>query len=237
MDTSHQTNGSQPTLVDLEQQAVSVRSEMAAVVISDQPSYDIAVEKRTAAVTWLKGAEAFFDPSIADAHALHKKLLLQKKTVCEPVEMTIRTINRELIRFDEEQARIRREEQRRLEEEARRKAEEERLAQAEQLQAAGADEDVVDAFIDAPVQVTEIAVAQPTYEKSGAVVLRDNWGAEVFDLHKLVQAIAKDKSKLNLIQANMPALNSMAKALKETMADAVPGCRAINSRVAASGRL
>lgn len=168
MDTSKETNA--PSLVELEQQAISVRSEMSAIAITDQPSYDVAVEKRTAAVAWLKKAEAFFDPSIADAHALHKKLLGQKKSVCEPVEGTIKSINRELIRFDEEQARKRREEQRRLEEEARRKAEEERIAQAEQMQAAGAEEEVIDAVLEAPVVVTEISVAEPTYEKSKEVI-------------------------------------------------------------------
>jgi hypothetical protein len=231
MDTARAT---EPTLIDLEQQAISVRSAMAEIAIADQSTYNLAVEKRTAAVTWLKGAETFFDPSIADAHALHKKLLAQKKTVCEPVEMTIRTINRELLRFDEEQARIRREEQRRLEDESRRKAEEERLAQAEQMQAEGADEEVIDAVLEAPVQVTEMVIARPTYEKSKEVIYRDNYSGECFDLLALVKAIAKDKSLIGLVQVNQTALNQMAKALKETMS--IPGCRPVNNKVVATGR-
>lgn len=232
MDTG--TTRTTPSLVTLEQEAISVRSEMSALTITDQPSYDIAVEKRTAAVNWLKGAESFFDPSIADAHALHKKLLAQKKSVCEPVESTIKTINSALIRFDDEQARIRREEQRRLEEDARRKAEEERIAQAEQLHANGADEEAVDAVLDAPVQVTEIAIAAPTYEKSKEVIYRDNWSGEVTDIKALVKYIAKNPQFIGLLQVNQTALNSQAKALKESMD--IPGCRAVNNKVVATGR-
>ena len=180
------------SLVDIEQQAISIRSEMAAVVIVDQPSYDIAIEKRTSAVSWLKDAEAFFDPAIADAHALHKKLLAQKKTVCEPTEAAIRSINAALLKWDQEQERIRREEQRRLDEEARIKAEEEQLALAEQMEAQGADSETVDSILQAPVVVTDVVAAAPTYEKSNQVVYRDNWGGEVTDLFALVKAVSFD---------------------------------------------
>lgn len=231
MDTAKETT---TTLVGLEQEAVSVRSEISALTITDQASYDHAVEKRTAASGWLKNAREFFKGMKDPAYAAWKKICSNENLVCDPVESTIKHINGELIRFDNEQARLRREEQTRLDREARERAEAERIAQAEEMKANGADEETVDAILEAPLQITEMVAAEPTYEKSKAVVYRDNWGGECFDLFKLVQAVAKDRSKIGLLQVNQPALNQMAKALKESMA--IPGCRPINNKVVATGR-
>jgi hypothetical protein len=43
------------------------------------------------------------------------------------------------------------------------------------------------------------------------------WYAEVSSLQMLCKAIAEGKQPVTLIQANMTALNSMAKALKSSM--------------------
>lgn len=227
----------QPTLVDLETQAVAVRSEMAAIKIEDQPSYDLAVEKRTSAVKWLKDADAFFDPSIADAHALHKKLIGQKKTVCGPVQTTIEVINKELIRYDREQEQKRLARQRELDEQARKEAEEQKLADAIHMEDQGADAETVEAVLSEPVHAMAPVVAAPTYQKSAAVVYRDNWNGECFDLSAVVKAAAKgNKTAMGLLMINQSALTQMARAMKETLADAVPGCRAVNNKVIATGR-
>jgi hypothetical protein len=229
MDTAKPT-----TLVDLEQEAISVRSEIAALAVTDQKSYDLAVEKRTAAKSWLKSAEEWFDGIQKPAYDAYKNILAQRKLVCEPTEAAIKQINGALLSFDQEQERIRRDEQRRLDEEARKKAEDDRIAQAAEMESKGVDAATVNAVLDAPITVMAPVVAAPTYERSSQVVYRDNWSAECFDLFKLVQAVAKDKSKIGLLQVNTTALNQMAKALKESMA--VPGCRAVNNKVVASGR-
>lgn len=222
------------TLVDLEQEAITVRTEIAALIITDQTSYDLAVEKRTAAKGWLKTAEEWFDGIQKPAYDAYKNILNQRKLVCEPTEAAIKKINSALLVFDQEQDRLRREEQRRLDEQARQKAEDERIQQAAQMESQGVDVETLNAVLDAPLEVVSRPVAAPTYEKSGAVVYRDNWSGECFDLLALVKAVAKDKSKIGLLQINQSALNQMAKALKDSMA--VPGCRAVNNKVVASGR-
>lgn len=223
-----------PTLVDIEQQAITIRQEMSTLVITDQPSYDLAVDKRTAATNWLKNAEEFFDPAISDAHRLHAKLLAQKKSVVEPTQTAIRRINSALIDWDREQERLRLQRQREIEEQARKEAEEQRLADAIQMEEQGAPAEVVEAMIEAPIVSHTPVVAAPTYEKSKSVVYRDNWGGTCDDLFALVKAVAKDKSKLGLLQVNQPALNQMARALKDNFA--IPGCRAVNNKIAATGR-
>jgi hypothetical protein len=55
------------------------------------------------------------------------------------------------------------------------------------------------------------------------------WGAEVRDIKALCRAIAEGKASPNLVTPNMPALNKLATALKETMN--VPGVRPYSRRV------
>lgn len=222
------------SIIEVEQQAIELQSQLGALAITDQDSYNKAVEARVSAKNWLKEAGEFFDSMQKPAYEAYKKILENRKTVCEPVEGHLNKINRALIAFDDEQERLRRAEQKRLDEIAFKEAEEKRLADAVHLEQTGADAETVEAVFQAPVVVTDRPVVAVTYEKSKAVLYRDNWSGEVTDLFALVKAVAKDKSKLNLLQINQPALNSLAKALKETMA--IPGVRAVNNKVAASGR-
>lgn len=222
------------SLVSLEQEAITVRNEMAAITVTDQLTYDEAVEKRTAAASWLKNAREFFKGMKDPAYAAWKKICSNENLVCDPVDSTVKQINRALLQFDQEQERLRREAQRRLEDEARQRAEEERLVQAAQMEAEGVDEETLNAVLDAPMQITEIAVAAPTYERSNHVQYRDNWGGECFDLLKLVQFVAKNKQHINLVQINQSALTQLARALKESMD--IPGIRSVNNKVVATGR-
>lgn len=221
-------------LIEIEQEAISIREEIQDLVITDQPSYDLAVERRTAAVKWLKNAEAFFKPPIEDAHRLHKKLIAQMNAVINPTQSAITKINSALIAWDREQEKLRLQKQREAEEAARKEAEERRLAEALAMEAAGMEAESVQQMLDTPIKDIAPVVAEATYEKSSAVIYRDNWDGVCDDLWKLVKAAAKDKSKLALLQINQQALRQMAKSLKELMD--IPGCRAVNKSAIASGR-
>mgnify|MGYP003649587028 CR=1 FL=1 len=222
------------TEIDVEAEGLELRSELSALTIVDQSSYDLAVERRVAAKTWLKGAGEFFDGIIKPIYSSYKNAMEKKKLVVEPVERTVADLNRELLAWDEAQARIRREEQRRLEEQARREAEEQRLEAAAHAEAMGASAEQVNAVLDEEIVITAPVVAEPTYEKSGAVVYRDNWGGEVTDLKALVKYVAKNPTFIGLLSANPTAVNQMARSLKETMN--IPGIKAVNNKVVASGR-
>lgn len=222
------------SLVDIEQESLSIRQEIGALVITNQETYDLAVEKRVQATAWLKNAREFFKGMKDPAYAAWKKICSNENLVCDPTEAAIKKINRALLDWDQEQERLRRAEQARIEEEARKRAEEQRLADAIHMEDQGMPEEVVEEMLAAPVVTHTPVVAAPTYEKSKAVVYKDNWKGQCTDLHALVKAAAKDKNLLGLLMVNQPALNSMAKALKETMS--VPGCKALNDRIVSSGR-
>lgn len=222
------------SMVDLETEAISVRSQMAAVKITDQPSYNEAVDMLTTATGWLRNTREFFKSMKDPAYAAWKKICSNENLVCDPTEAGIKQIKGEIVRWDAEQERIRQVEQRRLEEVARKAEEETRLAEAYHMEEQGAPAEVVGAMLEEPIQVHTPVVAERTYEKSSAVTYRDNWGGTCDDLFKLVQFVAKNKQHLNLLQANGPAINQLAKALKESMA--IPGIRAVNNKVVATGR-
>lgn len=221
-------------IITVESEALELKNSLTSLVITDQITYNRAVQARVDAKAWLKSAEAYFDGLVKPAYESYKNLLAAKKQVIEPVEGMVANVNRGLLAWDQAQEALRRAEQAKLEQEARERAEAERIAQAEALQAQGVGAEVIDAMLDEPVIVTEIAVAQPTYDKSSAVQYRDNWSAECTDLLKFVKHVAKNPSLIGLLSVNQPALNAMARSLKDTMN--FPGVEARNNKVVASGR-
>ena len=216
-------------IITVESEALELKNSLTSLVITDQSTYDRAVQARVEAKAWLKSAEAYFDGLVKPAYESYKNLLAAKKQVIEPVEGMVANVNRGLLAWDQAQEALRRAEQAKLEQEARERAEAERIAQAEALQAQGVGAEVIDAMLDEPVIVTEIAVAQPTYEKSALVGTRENWSGECDDLFALVRHVAKNKALLGLLSVNGPALNALARSTKSTMN--IPGCRAVNKPV------
>jgi hypothetical protein len=129
---------------------------------------------------------------------------------------------------------------RRQEAEAKRLAEERALADAVQAEAEGAEPEEVSAILDTPVDVQHFIAPPPppvqyvapvvpqTYQRAeGVSKPRDNWSAEVTDLHALVKHVAEHPECLNYLAANTVALNQMAKAQKQLMK--IPGVRAVNN--------
>lgn len=226
----------------------------ASCLVTDHYSFSVAVEWLRDVVAPMKRQIAEqFRPRIQQAHALHKGLVADEKKFLEPVERAERVVRERIALYEQECERERRalEETARLERErlaseeaARvaalerqlvREAEERQLTQAVAAEAAGDRETaarlleappVVPVIAPRPVFVPPPAVAAP---KAQGVSFRDDWSAEVVDLLALVKAVASGHQPLALLQANVPALNQMAKALKGSMA--VPGIRVTSRRI------
>lgn len=131
--------------------------------------------------------------------------------------------------------------------EAERKAEEERLMAAAQAAEAAGDKQTADALAEAAIEVTEAAkeevaavVSEPvtvapvvlpkaTPKLQGGPVYREVWSAECVDVVVLCRAVSEGKASRECVLPNMPALNKMATALKNTMN--IPGIRAVSRRV------
>lgn len=110
------------------------------------------------------------------------------------------------------------------------KAEAERQAleaQAAAQEAAGDHESAEEtkmtaAIVSAPPASIEKAAAQ-------GVSFRENWKAEVEDIYLLCQYAVENPDYLNLVEANMQALNTMAKGLKGNLK--IPGVKAVCEKV------
>lgn len=219
------------TKIEVEMEMLEVKNQMSIIAIRDQGSYDYAVEILTAGSEKLKYARALFKRLKDPAYASWKNICAEENLACDPAEKGIKRIKTEILRWDAEQERLRRVEQQRLEAEAREQAEEQRLADAVHMEDQGAPAEVVDAMLSEPVHVAAPVVAPRTYERSSSVTYRSNWVGSCDDLFKLVQYVAKNKQHLNLLQVNGPAINQLAKALKENFS--VPGCKAFDDKVIA----
>ena len=99
--------------------------------------------------------------------------------------------------------------------------ESERLEQAKQLEAQG-EKDAALALLDAPIVAP--TVTTPVTKVDG-VSTSKIWGAEVYSLKELCQAIVDGKADISCVEANMKTLNSLCKALKANVS--IPGVRAI----------
>lgn len=141
----------------------------------------------------------------------------------------------------EAEAKVIRDEEIRLHAEAVERENTERLRLALAAEASGATADVVDAVLAVPVvDVPEVApleaymepaeiivpvVVAPSYEPIKGLGISKRWGAEVFSVKLLAQAIANGDLPENYIEPNMTALNARARADKSLMK--VPGVRAV----------
>ena len=188
-------------------------------------------------------AEAGMLKPIADAEAILKR--------------GIGTWHAEQSRIEEEARRKAEEEARKAQEverqrqaleleKARLAAEQASLAAATEAEAAGASKEAVDAILEQPDAVVEemravmeqpiVAPAiplAPAYERAIGLSIAKTYKAEVFDLKALAAGIGGGLWPVNLIEANQPALNAMARATKGTIK--IPGVRFVEDSTVRSG--
>ena len=215
-----------PDTKELEVKAKSLASQAQALVVIDQPSYDVADSLSAGAKAILKAMDESYDPVIAAAHAAHKAAVKAKKDQYEPVEAAMRTINQKMTAWFKAEQERKAAIQRKADEIARKAAEEAQLAQAELLAALGMDE-AADEALEAEPVIQRVEVKGP--EKGQGVSYRDTYTVEVMDFRALVEAVAAGKADLNYLLPNETVLGQIARALKDNFR--VPGCIVIKTPV------
>jgi hypothetical protein len=194
------------------------------VEIIDQPSVEMAAGHLQAIAGLQSEAAKIFDPIISKAHAAHKEALTQKKNVCAPLDKAEQIIKAKLSAYTQEQQRIRLAEERRLREEAEREAALEREREIEAAEALGASADEVQTLVEAPL-VRRPVVLAPAPKQTGFTA-RETWKAEVTDLSALIKYVSSRPELSNLVMANMPAINALARSMRGAFA--IPGVRVYN---------
>jgi len=148
-----------------------------------------------------------------------------------PIRAAKQVANRKLSDYQAEQERKAAAERARLEKEAKQNEEAHRLEVAEQLEAAG-EKEAAAAVLDEPMTIAPV-VAAPKPALSG-VTFRETFRAEVTDKMALIREIAKTPALLHLAYVNLPAINQLARALKERLS--IPGVRVIKEKQIAASR-
>ncbi len=211
-------NMAPPPIQRIEQQALAWPDRAAAVEIKDQPTYDAAVDLLRAVKGLRDEAETHHRPVIDAAHKAHKAALAALKRVDEPLILAEGTIKRKIGAWDQEQERIRKEAELAAQKEAERLHAEQLERELEALEASGAKPAEVKAVIE-QAEFTPIVAPRPvqTYQPASGVSTQERWSAEVFNLLELVRFVGANPQFIQLLQVNQTALNTMARAMKQTM--------------------
>lgn len=238
MDSSTDTLA--PEVEQVTSEALSWPERARGLAIVDDATYLRGAELLKGIKAMRAEVDAAFDPIVAAAHKAHRTACDQKKRAEAPLAEAERLVKVAMVRWDDEQERLRREEQRRLEEEARRKAEDERLALAAQMERDGhahGDPALVEeahALIEQPIVPTVAPVQKATPAVTGQH-FSVTWSAQVTSLIELVRFVAANPSHIGLLQANLPALNAQARSLREHLS--LPGVKAIGTKNVVSRRV
>ena len=200
--------------------------------------------------TFKANVEAFIAPMRDPAYESWKAIKDRENKLLKTAETVEKIINPKMIAWKQREEARRREEQRAAEEAARKVAEEKRLAeaiemerqakaraeearlaaeagkaqQALRLQAESAARQAASvAALERPIEVAPVVM--PVAQKVDGVSSRKTYRAEVVDKLALIKAIVEGTASLEFVDANMSRLNSIARAMRETMN--IPGVVAV----------
>lgn len=164
------------------------------------------------------------DPVVSAAFKAHRQACKQKRDLEAPLLEAEAVIKGRMSAYSEAEERRQREEEARLAREAAEAEEDSRIREATELEAAG-ERDAAEEVLMAPHTLPP-PIAAPATPKVDGVSRSILWSATVTSKKALVDAVAAGDQPLTLLLENMPALNSLARALKGAMN--IPGVRAVS---------
>lgn len=208
----------------VEETALMWPKKAGAIIIKDQPSYDLAADTLIEIIEFEKRIKAHHSEMKTAAHNAHKAAVAAEKKFLDPLDKAKNLIKRSISGWETKQRRIRDEAEREAREKARKEEEEIRLAKALEAEEAGKPAKEIEEIMDTPEKIKPIIV-KPTFEQNSRVSTRETWHAEVTNIASLCKAVAEGKVPMAAIQANIPLLNTMVRAEKESFS--VPGVKAV----------
>lgn len=203
---------------DIHKEAIPVESKVRALSVKSIEGLQEASYLRQQ----VKGLQSFIEKKFAEPK---KKSYAAWKAICgweaeelaKPTEL-LKLIDSQAAAFKAEQDRKQKEELRAKELEAQKQAEADRKARAEHEKAMG-NKQAAKEILKEEIVVPVVVVDEP--EKVAGLSFRKDYFGEVKDLWVLVQAVAKDKELLPLLEANITGIRNFAKYHKN--GKAVPG--------------
>ena len=219
---------------ETEREALTWPERARSITITNQQTYSIAATLLIDISALAKRIQDHHKPIKDAAYAAHKVAVAAEKRLLDPLDEARTILRRGIGAWEAEQERIRMELERKAQAEARKQEEEMRLALAVQAEELGADEVTTEEILSTPM-VTVAPVVAPTFERVSGVSTSQRWHAEVTDIKALCRAVGEGKASVEFVQANLVALNALARAMKSTLN--ISGVRAVaETSVAARAR-
>lgn len=174
-------------------------------------------------------AHLSFDPICAANYNAWQVALSERKKVLDPLMTAEATYKARLSRWAIAESQRVREEQRLLETKAIEAAEVQLEQEIELAEAQGATPAEIESMIDRPLMPLPMVATPAPKLANGISAPRANWKGEITDKRALVEFIVKNNrwDLLSLLTTDDAACNSMAKAVKNTVA--FPGVRFFNA--------
>ena len=192
----------------------NIYEEAKALIIKDDDQFHVASDILQAIKGLQKKIDDHYDPAIKKAHEAHKAILEAKNKQNEPLKQAERILKSKIVKYHDEQERIRHEEERKRQEELRKREEERRLNEAIETD----DE----SLFEEPIAVPEVKIEDTTAHKG--ISYSTVWKFRVIDKKKI-----PEEYKI----CDMIKLNQVARAQKENTN--IPGGEAYPDRGVRAG--
>lgn len=212
-----------PDTQAIERDLAPVVARASGLVIADKAGHEAGQLYLTEIVARERFVKEQFEEPKRKAFEAHRSITALEKRILEPLLSARALVSRKLTAYEDTERQRAEAERRRREEEARRKEEERRL-----MDLAATEDPEEAAEIEAePIVAPVIEVATETAKVEG-VSTAVRYKAEVTDLLALVRHVAATPEHVNLLQVNGPALNALARSLREALS--IPGVRVVKER-------
>ena len=208
-------------IIELEQKALTMNEQAKNIAVNTQTEYNHANDFIVNIKKLQKQVKDTFVLIIKKAFEAHRESKAQEAKHLDPLLKAEEIIKSKMLIFIRVQEQVRLDAERKLQVEAERKRQE-AIAKAEAARANG-KEAKAEKYEEKAANIVAPQLAS-TVDKGSASV-RKRYRAEVYDLMALVKAIAAGQAPISFVEPNMPALNSQARALENTMA--YPGIKVI----------
>lgn len=205
-------------------EALTLPEQAKAITITNAETYTQAANFKITLAGWRKKIVDEFAPMKEAAHKAHKAITAKEGEYLKPITEAEATLKAAIVKWQDEQEKLRRIEQARLEAEAREAAEADRKRREEEALNAAIAEGTEEVYVE-PVAYVPPPIAAPTYEPVKGLGITRRWGAEVTDIKKLCRAVADGVVPETYVLPNQVALNQRAAADKQSLL--IPGVKAI----------
>lgn len=213
--------------------AAAIEADLAPVVaiarditITDAPSHEEALMYLTEIARRDKFVKDIFADPKKKAFDAHRAITALEARLLEPLKQARIAVNVKIVQYEDAERARAEAEAARLAEEARQREEERQLMDASLAEDAGRPIEAAE-IMAAPV-VAPVVEVRPETAKVAGVTTATRYRAEVTDLMALIKHVGAHPEHVNLLAANGPALNALARSLREAMS--VPGVRVIRER-------